>query len=363
MFVSSRSKIVMCNTALAKGLNKIIEFDEDAVKAADDEFYRNNPGASKPLWVPAKDGDEPTGEDVEKWVNTYVNEIKKKKPVIIAAPPKTTKPMPNAPLRDIVDLGDSNRPQQLQMILYDMSSKDLGSLDNSLHYRLGLMKDCLVKAYKQRKDDAFVIFVAPENYFMKYNTPNSRYTEEEFATIWTDLCKFSHHLPNMLIVPGSIVWFQPALQGTDKLRIHNTAPVIWNEKCFLYHKKWDNDLKDISKEVFDIPPGMHGVFRVSGMTMGIAICSDSHCLRQDCEMLPGKPKLDVHILIAMGQELRVDECASKIGGYGIQVDACSSARLFDFQTDGGIGKLVPRTPSSTVSGSIIIYQPVNCPPE
>jgi hypothetical protein len=243
----------------------------------------------------------------------------------------------------VTNLGGGERPKKLQVMLHN---PDLKKLPMGASERVRFMESVLDKAYAQRQDDSFVIFVAPEYYFFdQAETAGRRYTKHEFEMVRNHLCEASKKFPRMLIVAGSVYWFEPAInppkstggfvKSYRKLRVHNTAPVILNGNCFSYHKKKDNDCKVGEPEVFDIPAGMHGIFCASGMSMGISMCADYAEITKDYETLRDSGKVeqtegvDVHIHIASGDFLSAEHCVSRNGGFGIQVDAQSSGiKLF-----------------------------------
>jgi hypothetical protein len=287
-------------------------------------------------------------------------------------------------LGPVTNLGGGERPKKLQVILHNLAASELTKLPESPTDRIALMETVLTKAYAQRKDNSFVIFAAPETYFVKVNFPY-RYTKDEFEMVRNRLCEVSKQFPAMLIVPGSVCWSEGAinppaypvgrLEKNQKVRVHNTAPVILNGNCFLYHKKHDIDCRDPGAEVFDIPDGMHGIFFASGMTMGIGICGDFDQINKDYEMLSKSGKVeqpnsaDVHILIANGQELDAKYCVSKIGGFGIQVDAATVAGFFKLQQDQEtpekrkLDTINPVLQLGNGNDRIIVYGPLDCPPQ
>jgi hypothetical protein len=271
--------------------------------------------------------------------------------------------------------------KQIQVMLNCINAKGIDQLPNNPIDRCRHLASVIETADKYREPDALPIFVAPEWYFRKRaDNRGLRYTKDEYEQTVMELVKISQSFPEMLIVAGSISWIEPPeIPREDEIpmirlttkqldRVHNTSPILLNGEFFLYHKKKDIDVSPTAKERFDIPEGMHGVFKASGLTMGMSICGDSLMLLEDYQKLdPGGEGVDVHILIAQGQDLSKISCASKDKGLVIRVDAegggaCESHVVKRGKPISNVQEVEwLETLEAKEIGSLLVYPPVARP--
>jgi hypothetical protein len=189
---------------------------------------------------------------------------------------------------------------------------------------------------KESESSPLTIFVAPEGYFSfldmdarKESHGRHQYTKEQFLQIVAELRGFSRSFPNILIIPGSILWFEaPAeepIRESDKRQpepkhieyTYNTSPVVYNGKVFLYNKHVDTGgdidparhnqrmkMQEIGRAPFDRFSSV-GYFDVGGLRIGLEICGDhgEGVLHKALAEYRHAPlHVDFHVLIAAGQD-------------------------------------------------------------
>jgi hypothetical protein len=208
--------------------------------------------------------------------------------------------------------------------------------------RLKKLEEVVEKAFAARKnqpvtDSVLTVFIAPEGYF-SYLDPEVRsgedkrhqYRKEEYEEIVYALKNFSIKVLNILLIPGSILWYEAAQKQPEYLvkdkkykaeeieYTYNTSPVAFEGDIFLYNKHVDSGgdidperanqkmkMDKITKTGNEVDPKNIGYFSVGGLHIGLEICGDSgaEILRNGLKKIYGdkNPRVDFQILIAAGQ--------------------------------------------------------------
>ncbi|RZU53469.1 glycosyl transferase-like sugar-binding protein [Krasilnikovia cinnamomea] len=189
------------------------------------------------------------------------------------------------------------------------------------------------------------LFTAPEWYFKRPGTP---FTQADKAQIAGAITALSRRLPDMVIVPGSIMWSQG--RG-DQARLYNTAIVVMNGRqvnqtnkyhegmdIIGYYPKGDTTLAEALKEVWrrggspepthavDVAPdpgGDSSFFTIGERTFALEICQD-HNYKRAAEHFNRRnfgtdEGADVQILISNGAKLNTS--VLRPGGIAVSNDA------------------------------------------
>ncbi len=198
--------------------------------------------------------------------------------------------------------------------------------------RVNLLAPAMQRAYApiqaaSAAGQTLAIFMAPEWYFKRPKTP---YTEADKDLIIQKLRALSAGYPNMLIIPGSIVW-RGVVGG--QMVIKNTAPVIMNGNLLRVHDKNVNagDTDSYRAEAaaeYERGKGTDSnFFNIGNVKFAIEICGDhSSSARARNEYVAHPPPgtengVDVHILISHGAPFQAPKNLARQGGFALQSDA------------------------------------------
>lgn len=237
----------------------------------------------------------------------------------------------------------------------------------------------------------FGIFIAPEYYFrlkeyralnLDENSQKLRYSDDVELNKYRTYSKAQHDkviaslkavskaCPKLLIVPGTIFWLEeisslgPFRAAAKKA--HNTAPIFFNGKSFIYHKQ--KDAAEISRQEREMgikfdQGDRDGTFSFSGIPnvqFGVEICADhnNEVLKTTCAAHP----VDVQLLTSCGATPLTQGLAVRQGGYVVHADgACMNSmqiwRKGVYQLGlGGLAEIAAKTHFDTDYSSVYEIQ-------
>ncbi len=197
------------------------------------------------------------------------------------------------------------------------------------------------------------MFVGPEWSFRKTLMRDNKanfYDQNALHAILDGLKSLSAAVPDMLFMPGSIVWAIPDVK--KGFIAYNTVPVLHNgEIIHLYHKSdWGGDTEgagnfgtamryggesggwgDILRKKYTIKKGgkkksvttNSHFFELGGRTFGVEVCADhngSMLFKQYAEENKSGKGIDVHVIISCGMFPQHDKIAARKGGFVVHCD-------------------------------------------
>jgi hypothetical protein len=178
-------------------------------------------------------------------------------------------------------------------------------------------------------DRVALVFVGPEWFFRR---PDRPYTKAEQSLVIQRMKAVSRVYPDMVIMPGTIVWGD--LKSGRWAGLSNTAPVLWmGEVIRLVHKSADCGDTDglVTPDAFTAAGSgkADSLFDVANLRFALDICVDHHQkrARREYEARYGEKSLrkgegvDVHIVTGAGQVASPDSVVAKPGGLVISADA------------------------------------------
>lgn len=169
------------------------------------------------------------------------------------------------------------------------------------------------------------------------------YSEKEKKAIVDALSTATGEYPNLLLVPGTIMWreyvyFKKLRAGIERLRegslspVYNTAPVLTGgETLHLYDKKHPSDeiktdvrlrgteYGDQAERYRFVPGTASGAFQWKGIRFGLEICADHVGAKLRNELGAGA-RVDIHLLLSAGMMPDHKFNCAKSGGLMINND-------------------------------------------
>jgi hypothetical protein len=149
-----------------------------------------------------------------------------------------------------------------------------------------------------------MMFLAPEHLFRCSSTRMAN-PAADAAAIVRAVEQFSAGYPDLMVVPGTIVWLEEKKLAGYFGRKHlarNSAYVFCNgQLVFRYDKHHDaGELFDAEKQMAKFLPGeLLGSFSLWGLNFGIEICKDHEKRRLVQQAtLHGAAKFDIHMIIS-----------------------------------------------------------------
>jgi len=151
---------------------------------------------------------------------------------------------------------------------------------------------------------AKMMFLAPEHLFRCSSTRMANSAADSEAIVHA-VRQFSASYPDLMVVPGTIVWLEEKKLAGHFGRKHlarNSAFVFCNgQLVFRYDKHHDaGELLDVEKQNAKFLPGqLLGSFNLWGLNFGIEICKDhaeQHLVKQATDH--GVGKFDIHMIIS-----------------------------------------------------------------
>lgn len=169
------------------------------------------------------------------------------------------------------------------------------------------------------------------------------YSDKEKKAILDALSTATSAHPNLLLVPGTIMWreyvyFKKLRAGIERLRegslspVYNTAPVLTGgETLHLYDKKHPSDeiktdvrlrgteYGDQAERYRFVPGTASGAFQWKGIRFGLEICADHVGAKLRNELGAGT-RVDIHLLLSAGMMPDHKFNCAKSGGLMINND-------------------------------------------
>lgn len=169
------------------------------------------------------------------------------------------------------------------------------------------------------------------------------YSDKEKKAILDALSTATSAHPNLLLVPGTIMWreyvyFKKLRAGIERLRegslspVYNTAPVLTGgETLHLYDKKHPSDeiktdvrlrgteYGDQAERYRFVPGTASGAFQWKGIRFGLEICADHVGAKLRNELGAGA-RVDIHLLLSAGMMPDHKFNCAKSGGLMINND-------------------------------------------
>jgi hypothetical protein len=169
------------------------------------------------------------------------------------------------------------------------------------------------------------------------------YSDKEKKAIVDALSTATSAHPNLLLVPGTIMWreyvyFKKLRAGIERLRegslspVYNTAPVLTGgETLHLYDKKHPSDeiktdvrlrgteYGDQAERYRFVPGTASGAFQWKGIRFGLEICADHVGAKLRNELGAGT-RVDIHLLLSAGMMPDHKFNCAKSGGLMINND-------------------------------------------
>lgn len=331
------------NDQLAMGMGRKV--NPVLVAQVNQAFYTKNPKAPQPLEQQTPRGRKWTAE----WVAAYRDAERAAEGL---GPIPVYQPAPD--LRGYYDLG-GDRKTAAAFALYCPGNTNIGGLAGDYAGRCKQVSQALKVAAERLKRigdprDTLPVFVAPEAYFQKPADSRGpvQYNRLEFSGAIQLLQSLSRDTyPDMLIIPGSFAWYEPAAKSPKDDRykkyeyhpkehrpremwelVHNTAPVFFGGQVYFYTKRSAAGNIAYPGQLYNLPPTpgpqnkTGGFFAACGLTFGLRICADdADSLRDYRATFPGGKGVDFHILIANGQGVDRNTSAVRGGGCIVRVDS------------------------------------------
>ena len=187
------------------------------------------------------------------------------------------------------------------------------------------------------------------------------YSEKEKDSIIKKLIALSSAYPNLLLVPGTIMWREYLyLKKLTKRKspVFNTAPVISNgQEVHLYDKKNDSDeikadyrLRNTDfgdqAERYRFSPGVAtGLFEWKGLKCGIEICVDHEKGTLKKELGDGQ-KPNLHLMLSAGMTPKKENSCAGIGGFLVSNDGSKGKASQQVNCPQATGLLSSQDPAS-----------------
>ncbi|MCI0711181.1 MAG: hypothetical protein L0154_13570 [Chloroflexi bacterium] len=143
------------------------------------------------------------------------------------------------------DQGLQHQYQQEQDLTDDLQDRGFVNAQFrpfEMDVRMGLVKQSLDSAYQHhllqaqgKEGQVLGVFTGPEWFFRR---PDRPYTEGEFQELIARIASISADYPNMLIMPGTVLWGR--FMSRSRMEIRNTSVVALNGSVVnIYHKRTD----------------------------------------------------------------------------------------------------------------------------
>jgi len=239
-------------------------------------------------------------------------------------------------------------------------------------------------------ESSLVIFMAPEFFFKYYAKHEVTLPDGSGRTIQkqieggpykrTDMIEGLEYLkkklpkePQLLVLPGTVWWWEPSGNKEKPVRIHNTMPVMCGGKIIHTWQKtnlsnidglndtaeeWDRDNVKV-RAVLDKTQNPVFPFTIAGRTVrvGVEVCLDHHSELAVLKNAVADQRVDIHALAACGMGAEQSSIAAHASGLFIRCDGAGGRPEHDcWKYDRGrkFWSAVPNTRQVKL-GSGVVY--------